>query len=254
MWKVYCHRNKINQKEYIGITSKENPNRRWRNGEGYIKCRKFYFSIQKYGWDGFEHIILFDNLSLDQAKLIEQKIIRKNKSKKLSYNITDGGDGNIGWVMSEKTKRKIAEKHTGRNLSEEHKQKISKGNKGKIVSEETKRKIAEKQTGHKMSEETKRKITEKYKAFFSTHESPLKGIEKTEEQKIKARLAQKTRITVYQYSNDGKLVKIFNSFREIRKIKGLDQIKIKELCNKNINKKFEECEQYKGFVFVYKEF
>lgn len=156
--------------------------------------------------------------------------------------------------MSEKTKRKIAEKHTGRNLSEEHKQKISKGNKGKIVSEETKRKIAEKQTGHKMSEETKRKITEKYKAFFSTHESPLKGIEKTEEQKIKARLAQKTRITVYQYSNDGKLVKIFNSFREIRKIKGLDQIKIKELCNKNINKKFEECEQYKGFVFVYKEF
>lgn len=49
MWKVYCHRNKINQKEYIGITSKENPNRRWRNGEGYIKCRKFYFSIQKYG-------------------------------------------------------------------------------------------------------------------------------------------------------------------------------------------------------------
>lgn len=253
MWIVYSHENIYNGKKYIGITSVR-PERRWRKGEGYKRSVKFYNSIKKYGWDSFKHEILYENLTENEAKNIEQKLIRKNKKQNLSYNITDCGEGNKGWVVSEDTKKKISESHKGKKLSEEHKRNIGLSGKGRVVSEDTKRKIAEKHTGRKLSEDTKRKIAEKYKAFFSTHESPLKGIEKTEEQKIKARLSQKTRITVYQYSNDGKFIKIFNSFREIRKIKGLDYIKIKDLCNKNINKKFEECEQYKGFIFVYKEF
>ena len=59
---IYCHRNKINNKAYIGQTC-QTTTRRWREGEGYINCSYFYAAIQKYGWNNFEHIILFENLT-----------------------------------------------------------------------------------------------------------------------------------------------------------------------------------------------
>ena len=45
---VYQHKNKITNKSYIGITSQE-PEQRWKNGNGYINHPKFYPAIQKYG-------------------------------------------------------------------------------------------------------------------------------------------------------------------------------------------------------------
>lgn len=43
---VYCHINKVNGKTYVGITSSA-PELRWKNGEGYKNCRKFYNAILK---------------------------------------------------------------------------------------------------------------------------------------------------------------------------------------------------------------
>ena len=37
MYTVYVHKNKINGKCYVGITSKV-PEKRWRNGLGYNPC------------------------------------------------------------------------------------------------------------------------------------------------------------------------------------------------------------------------
>ena len=60
-YKVYVHVNKINGKLYIGLTKSKNPNRRWENGNGYRNNILFNRAIQKYGWDSFEHIVLFEN-------------------------------------------------------------------------------------------------------------------------------------------------------------------------------------------------
>lgn len=49
MYSIYVHINKLNHKMYFGIT-KQNPKRRFRDGEGYKSCTKFYKAIQKYGW------------------------------------------------------------------------------------------------------------------------------------------------------------------------------------------------------------
>ena len=54
---IYMHRNKINNKVYIGQTTQK-PEYRWNHGFGYKDSSLFFASIQKYGWDNFEHTIL----------------------------------------------------------------------------------------------------------------------------------------------------------------------------------------------------
>lgn len=93
---VYCHRNKINDKYYVGITQ-QNPTRRWQKGIGY-NGQLFGRAIKKYGWDNFEHIILEQNLSFEQAMEQEQYYIQYfNSQLPNGYNISIGGEsGAIG--------------------------------------------------------------------------------------------------------------------------------------------------------------
>lgn len=62
MYTVYCHTNKLNNKRYVGITKQE-PKVRWQNGYGYRGNEYFFRAIQKYGWDNFEHEILYECLN-----------------------------------------------------------------------------------------------------------------------------------------------------------------------------------------------
>ena len=57
-YSVYMHENKTNHKRYIGIT-KRDPEVRWRKGKEYKTCPAMNRAFEKYGWDGFEHNILF---------------------------------------------------------------------------------------------------------------------------------------------------------------------------------------------------
>lgn len=93
IFSIYCHTNKINNKKYIGITSKE-PKIRWNNGLGYKKGQYFYKAIEKYGWDGFEHEVLYSNMTKEEAQLKEIELIKKYKTNKsdFGYNRTKGGE------------------------------------------------------------------------------------------------------------------------------------------------------------------
>lgn len=102
-WIVYKHTNKSNGKVYIGISSKS-AEERWRNGEGYYSQEYFYNAIKKYGWDGFEHEVLLQNLSEEEARAKEIELIAFYKSNyrrwsnpTYGYNATDGGEGLSGW-------------------------------------------------------------------------------------------------------------------------------------------------------------
>lgn len=112
-WCVYMHTNKINGKKYIGITSSNPPDRRWRNDGsgyhgGYLKN-----AINKYGWDNFEHIILKDGIeSLDEANHYEQYYIKEYNTKAPNgYNLTDGGDGSEGWKPTDEFVHRQSEIH-----------------------------------------------------------------------------------------------------------------------------------------------
>ena len=78
-YKVYVHINKINGKLYIGQTSEDNPENRYKNGKNYMRCPYFHNAILKYGWDSFEHIILVDNLTKELADIVEIELIKKIK-------------------------------------------------------------------------------------------------------------------------------------------------------------------------------
>ena len=64
-----------NNKKYIGITS-QTTQRRWKNGKGYKSQKMLTRAINKYGWGNIEHIVLFKNLTQEEA---EQKRNRINR-------------------------------------------------------------------------------------------------------------------------------------------------------------------------------
>jgi len=136
---VYMHVNKINGKKYVGITG-QIPKTRWANGKGYNRNRYFNNAINKYGWDNFEHIIIESKLSEIEAKEKEIYYIELFSSNKsgFGYNLTNGGEGIVGFHHSEETKEKLRQKSL--NMSPEQRISISEAHKGIKESEETKQK------------------------------------------------------------------------------------------------------------------
>ena len=122
MYSVYMHRNKINQKVYIGLT-KQIPQNRWRtNGEGYKTQPKFWQAIQQFGWDNFDHIILKTNLTAEEAGELEKQLIKSFNSIQNGYNSDCGG---FITSHSKETIEKIRSSMVGKTHSQETKNKIS---------------------------------------------------------------------------------------------------------------------------------
>ena len=141
---VYVHINKINGKMYVGQTCRK-PEYRWDNGNGYKNSRYFWRAICKYGWDNFDHEVVASNLTKEEADNFEKLLINKldtmNQDK--GYNMTMGGEGSVGCVLSEETRQKMSKSRMGRQVSAETRKKISEGHKGKRLSASTRNKLRE---------------------------------------------------------------------------------------------------------------
>lgn len=162
MFTVYCHTNKINGKKYVGIT-KQNPETRWHSGNGYNNNEYFWRAIKKYGWKNFEHEILHENLTKEEAEKIEIQLIAElettNRAK--GYNIANGGN-HVGCV-SEETKKKISKGRKGihtYNMTKDVRKRISKKLSGRKLSEQTKQKLSVSAKNRGMSEITKQWFAE----------------------------------------------------------------------------------------------
>lgn len=108
-------------KHYIGQTCQKAEYRWGKNGIGYRECPVIYNAIKKYGWDCFEHRILFNELSKLEADMIEEDLIFYYKRIGKSYNVTSGGEGVVGLRHSEETKKKQSEAKKGSNNPNYHK-------------------------------------------------------------------------------------------------------------------------------------
>jgi len=204
---VYSTTNQLNDKQYIGQTTKETDVEYLGSGLLIMKA------IKKYGKGNFKRQIL--SRCSSQEELNEQEafwIGALNSLQPDGYNLALGGDGpgrcsketkrkmsegRKGIIYSEETKRKISESLKGnipwnkgiphteeskRKMSESSKGNIpwNKGNKGRILSEETKSRMRENRVGmlgKYHSEETKRKISEASKGRTRSEESKRKQSE-----------------------------------------------------------------------------
>ena len=122
-WCIYKHTLKEDGRGYIGQTN--SIQNRWKPS-AYKTCTYFYNAIQKYGWDNFEHEILLSNLTLEEANIQEEMIIKQydatNPQK--GFNLKSGGLNNL---HSEATKQRMSETRKGVSKTEEHKKAISEG-------------------------------------------------------------------------------------------------------------------------------
>lgn len=143
---IYTHTNMTNGKIYVGLTSMI-PEERWRNGKRYKEGTHFRNAIDKYGWDNFEHKIIKENLTKDEASYWEQYYISfyNSMDRQYGYNMSSGGEHG-GHPQTAEARRKISENG------------FHQGMKNKTHSDSTKKKMSESRTGKKLSDESKDKI------------------------------------------------------------------------------------------------
>ena len=188
---VYLHINKVNRKVYVGITSMRVENR-WREGKGYKKCEIMNRAILKYGWSNFEHIILCKT-SKDRAIILEKSLIKFYKNRRISYNISGGGED--AGTVSEYTKEKLRQ-YKGEKSSMF----------GKHPSKETieKRISTRKALGH-YSKDTSWLAPYRLR---KGKESPMYGRKPSENTLLAHRKV------ILQFSLDGEFIKEFSSIKE----------------------------------------
>lgn len=115
---------------YVG----RGKNNRWRPRDHRSTESPYLLNkLKKIGHDNI--FVCFYNKyfnNLEDSKIKEKELIKsigRNKKGPLC-NLTDGGEGIVGYKFSEASKKKMSEAKKGRKLSQEHKDKISKALKG----------------------------------------------------------------------------------------------------------------------------
>ena len=131
-YSVYIHTNTINNKRYVGTTSKVPAYNRWckNSGAGYRRNKRFFQDIQKYGWDKFEHEIVASGLNEHEASNMEKLLIDKLQTTNpdYGYNTEHGGLRNNESKRRAKISKSVSGKaHPmhGKQVPEERKKRIS---------------------------------------------------------------------------------------------------------------------------------
>lgn len=195
---VYRHiRLDKNEPFYIGIGTKQNKkyyNRSYTTHRTNAIWKKIV-SKTKYKIE-----IIFECNDYEFIKEKEKEFIklygRKNLNNGTLANLTNGGEGNLGWIPSKETRDRISKTNKGRKTSQETREKLSKANKGKKGqwkhTKETKDKLSKLRTGTTHSEKTKKHLSKIHSG--KKHEWNEKQI--------------------HQYNLNGEFIKSFKSVTE----------------------------------------
>lgn len=198
---VYLVTNKINGKKYVGQHSGDSLKRYWRHCtnhalSGSIDKPYLYNAIRKYGIQNFiiEPIVLVE--TKQEMDSHEKRLIADlNTRKPNGYNLTDGGDGVLGFKHSEESNEKNRQAHLGKKMSEQSSEKKRLAMIGFKHTNETKQRMSEyvktedhcnkistakmgnkSRTGMPHSEESKRRISDSHKGvpLSESHKAALR--------------------------------------------------------------------------------
>ena len=107
---VYRLTNLVTKKTYIGKSV--NFKQRMTQHKYSIKRPNTYLSssIKKHGWDKFKKEIIIDDVPEEDLSNLEISYIEvENTMAPQGYNLTLGGEGNIGWKPSKKSRKKMSQ-------------------------------------------------------------------------------------------------------------------------------------------------
>jgi group I intron endonuclease len=199
---IYKLTNTVNGKAYVGLTTRTVKHRFTQHCRADSVIGK---AIRKYGKDSFTVETLAKADTLEELEELEIKYIAMYDTFKNGYNLTSGGES--GKELSEETKQKMSESHKGdknpmfgKKRTGDVKQRISEGNKGKKRTDEHKQRISE---AHKNKNESE--LLKEYR--------------------------QKTSKPVAQYDLEGRLLQIHKSINEAEKTIGGGRKSIRDVCN-----------------------
>lgn len=245
---VYKHTNKTNGKCYIGITGRANPNRRWCGGAGYSQNEYFYSAIQKYGWDGFEHSIIAEGLSLEEAYEMEKKLIKEYDSanRLYGYNLDLGGNG--AGSRSEATRQKNRETRIRLYRETDLRQKISEGGKRRFAKTEEHEKLSraailrnqDPQKFENICNGNRRrwediveheKVSKSLKDYYANNPSRCKEISDERKRFFAEHPEKKKTRAVDQFTTDGVFVKTWANMTDAGKAFGTSSQNISAVCN-----------------------
>lgn len=134
-WNVYKHTSPSG-KVYIGIT--KDVRHRWRNGgAGYKGSTRIANAVKKYGWDAFEHEVLFSGLSREEACKKEIELIKQYDSTNAEkgYNLLSGGECGL---HSAESKERIRTANMGHAVTESTREKLARSKSIPVICLETK--------------------------------------------------------------------------------------------------------------------
>lgn len=206
---------------YHKPTGKKYYGARWRKGCNptdlwvtyFSSCKKVHKLIKEYGVDSFTYKIRKVFETKEQARLWEQKVLRRLKVKKsliwLNTSLGTGLNisatyGMLGKKHTEETKKLMSSKQSGENNPMF----------GKTHTVEAREKISKSGLNRKHSDKSKQKISQKVCAFYSNGGTPsFLGKNHTEEAKNKIKEKRKFQI----YTSESKQ-KMSNSRKEAIKI------------------------------------
>lgn len=179
---IYSIINKINNKSYIGKCN--DINKRFKEHKRKLNSNKHHnqhlqFSWNKYGENNFEFVEILSDINKNDMNNYEILFIKlfNTTNDVYGYNLTNGGDGVLGFHHSEELKnnrRVPREEFQGENHPfYNHKHDVETK---KIISE--KAKINNK--GRKLSDYTKKKISDKMKNNKNSYKNKTLDISQSE--------------------------------------------------------------------------
>lgn len=142
---------------YIGITRKL-PRKRFDYGRGYSHNRRFNEAIERIGWENFQHDILAEGLTKEEAEALEAQYIAEYQSTNpvYGYNVKTGGT--YGKGITEEARRHLSEIMRGDNNPS---RRFGSPMKGKKHDEATRQKMSAKasaRVGRIVTAETRAKL------------------------------------------------------------------------------------------------
>jgi group I intron endonuclease len=228
---IYQIKNIVNDKVYIGQTSKHNVAARWMDHIKSINSGIDSHLIRAFKFHGLENFAFsvvaeVPDDHLDEAEI--DAISNKNSLSPNGYNIREGGSRG---KHSQESIEKIRESHIGKTHTDETKEKLRHLNLGKKHTQESKEKTRRAMLG---KPKTKEAIEKAAKART--------GLKRSDE--IKEKMSLSRQIEVEQWSLDGSYINTYPSIKKACIETGCNDI------SKCCRGKYK---QSGGFIWKYKD-